>query len=616
MRCDYVRPLISAAADGELTSEERAVVDDELARCSECRSFAHEVERLRQRLRFEAVDDAVDLAPRVRLRLREAAGSPVTDLRPAHRDPRSRRWLVAAVAAAVVGFVSGAVFVGVAREPESPVAALDVTGAVLESQRAVTQLSAHVSIVERGWHPEVPVRMYQGDIRYASPESLALQLDDRTVYPDAMWPDSDVTVVSDGPVGWTRAHRSCPRASVPECLAEEPVVRSTVAREPFPDASPLPLDVIVPVKSFLRGNDVDVETATVNGRDAVGMTVEVAQVRPLLDGFFGDGTWRDVYPADRVDLWLDAATMVPLRIVVRAADDSGRSEWASRRGYSDVAGDAVLEVELTEVDLTTSPDNSWFPPPPVTASERVAGFSPDRTVAQSLRPSSLPDGMRLVRSGHVARTGIRSASWSDGRAWLKIRATDAWDQERLFGDLTGVAREVDVGAAGVIYTDERGERVSIHGAASDFVVTGSLSEEELVEVAASMGVKGMRVPSSWDEASSMSVEALAATRPDLLVPRDLEGFSSSAARLEGDGTRISYAGAGDRGFTVVQEPSARLGPPLDVDAREIEVRGTRARWNPTLGTLEWVEDGATVSIVSDTLGIEQLVSIANSLSRR
>jgi hypothetical protein len=611
VRCDETRALVSAAADGEIDDVERARLDDELARCPDCRAFADSVASLRTRLRFEIVSPSTDLTAAVLERL--AA--------PAHAAPRRRRSLLAVAAAALVaGFAAGTVFVGVTREPDAPVAALDVGAAVLEAQHTVGGLSADVRITERGWHPDVPVRSYAGTLRYRSPETLVLQLHDRTDYPSAAWHANDVTRVADEATSWSRAWRACPREALPECLEPAPAARRVVNREPFPDATPLPLDLVVPVGTFARSAETPVlDRANVNGREAVQVGITVAQARPLLDGFLEAGTWRELHPTDSVDLWLDAAAMVPLRVTVTRAATTERAEWAAAKGYADRDGEPILSIDLTNVDLASNAVSDvavTAPPAPSDGSRRDAGFHADARVAERLAPASLPPDMRLVRAGRVDAGGavVDVAAWSDGRAFVKVRATDAWNEDRLFGQLGELVRAVELDGAGVGYVDERGARVGLHSDDLDVVVTGSLTERDLVRIASSLGVTGEAVPKSWPEASTRSVDELRSLVPHLLVPAGLDGFGPPAARIRGNAAMMTFAGPGSRGFTLVQVDADTVGPPLDDDVREVTVRGRPGRWSPSLGTLEWREDGV-VSLSSTTLSLDELLAIASQLER-
>ena len=203
-------------------------------------------------------------------------------------------------------------------------------------------------------------------------------------------------------------------------------------------------------------------------------------------------------------------------------------------------------------------------------------------------------------------------TWTDGRAWVKVRASRDWPGGRLFGDLGELVRPAGLGA-GVAYWSEDGSRVAVHGAAVDLLVTGSLSDADLASVAASLPVAGRPVPAGWAEAATSTVPEAAATVPRLLGPRALAGFAPPAVRVEGRVVTLAYAGPGSRGFLLVQAPGDRLAPPLDDHPVGVRVRGTTGRWSPDRGELEWVEQGRTLALRSATLPLEELLAVAATL---
>jgi hypothetical protein len=101
--------------------------------------------------------------------------------------------------------------------------------------------------------------------------------------------------------------------------------------------------------------------------------------------------------------------------------------------------------------------------------------------------------------------------------------------------------------------------------------------------------------------------------PRLLVAPELDGFGPPAVRIA-DGTVIQdYAGAGDRGFTLVQSRMGALTPPANGDVVGIEVRDTAGRYSAERGQLEWVEAGTTHGLSSHTLTLAELLALAQSL---
>jgi predicted anti-sigma-YlaC factor YlaD len=72
MECAHVRELISAAADGEASVDERAVVDGHVADCLSCRTFAARVARFDRQVRVRPAEAVPDLVASVTARARPA----------------------------------------------------------------------------------------------------------------------------------------------------------------------------------------------------------------------------------------------------------------------------------------------------------------------------------------------------------------------------------------------------------------------------------------------------------------------------------------------------------------------------------------------------------------
>jgi hypothetical protein len=94
------------------------------------------------------------------------------------------------------------------------------------------------------------------------------------------------------------------------------------------------------------------------------------------------------------------------------------------------------------------------------------------------------------------------------------------------------------------------------------------------------------------------------------MPARIGGFSAPAIRIDGDAVTLAYTGAGARGVVLVQTPGTALAPPVEIDARGVEVRGQIGRYSPDRGELEWVERGVTVSVRSQSLSLRELLGIA------
>ena len=648
MRCDQARVDVSLAADGELDGEGVGALAAHLAACAACAAFQARLATIRQQLRFEPVGAVPDVAPRVMAAVGHRArpapegtrdprrGAPVGP-GPAGGRPGRRGGGVLKVAAAfLVGAVVGATFVGLGGRRPAQVALADLPARVVAAQRTLTSLAAEVSLVERNWHPDVPERVLAGRLRYRAPESLALRLTDRTVYPSAAWVRNDVSLVVTGDRWWTRGPRGCPVEAQPACTPRTPRVRLVERREPFADATPVPLDLVTPVRSFTpAAAPAPLGTARVGGRAAEGVATTAAQVAPLLAGLAPAGNLRAFHPSDPVELWLDEGALIPLALRVTVAGGGERQRWAAARGYPDRPGQVVLELTLRGVALNRPLEAGAFPPPPAGGRAEDAGFR-DRPAPEGsggapvdrpgsgttaspggivLEPAWLPAGFRPYRSGSVGgargpRVTVRT--WTDGRAWVKVRATGDWPGGRLFGDLGPLVRTLALGA-GVAYASEDGGRVAVHGDAVDLVVGGSLAPSDLARVAAGLPVTGRPVPGGWAETATASLPQAQAASPGLLRPRDPAGFAPPAVRVDGEVVTLAYAGPGSRGFLLVQAPGTRLTPPLDADARGVGVRGSDGRWSAERGQLEWVEAGRILDLRSATLSLEELLAVAASL---
>lgn len=605
MSCDLARERLSAAQDSALADVDRAGLEAHLDGCASCRAHRAQLQRLRRAMRYEPLGQTPDVAPAV-------VAAVATGL-------RRRRWRgrLGVAAAFVAAALAGAAFVGLdVRSPPGVRAA--VPDRVVEAQARLSSLDATVNVVERGWHPAVPERRYTGTLAYRAPESFALALADQTAYPDPGWVPNDVDVVADDDVWWARGPAPCPHEALPDCADPTPRVQAIVGREPFRAASPAPLDLVVPVRSFaLAAEPGLLGERSIAGRDALGLVTTAAQVTPVLDGLRQAGTLRSVHPTDRVEIWLDEQALVPLALTVHADDSTSRARWAARRGYADEAGQAVLEITVAEVAVNVDVPDEAFPPPPVAAEPRDAGFV-DQGLAQVdvPPPEWLPDGMRHHRAGVLHGDGdaptVAVASWSDARAWVKVRATRDWAGGRLFGGLGDAVRQVRVGD-GVGYVAQGGRAVALHTDGVDIVVAGSLPESHLRRVATSLGVRGEAVPASWAEAAALPVGRVADEVDQALLPPDLDGFAPATARLVAGGAVISVTGPGARGFVLTQVPGKMLGPPLEPDVQGVEVRGTAGRYTPGSGELEWVEAGQVVSLRSATLSLDEIVAVAQRL---
>ncbi len=603
MKCDDARALLSERADRPLVDADDAALDGHVGVCAACRAYDARLAELRRALRFEPVAEVPDVTGRV---LAEVAGAP----------RRSEQTWLRAAAVFVAFAVAGSLFFGLVR-PGDRVAAVDVPAEVVAAQRNITTLAADLAVIERGWHPAVPVREYRGTLAYVAPESIRVELRDATAYPDGGWvPNHTDYVASDGVVWW-RGPAPCPAELQPGCTPAEPQVTAVVAAEPFPDATPLPLDLVVPTASFTGSGMLrPLGEQVIGGRSAIGVEVTAAQLDPLLDGLRRAGNWREIHPGDRVELWLDREALVPLALAVFPSPGDDRAVWAARRGYSDRGGAPILEVAWQRVAIDAG-IGERFPSPPAGSAPRDAGFREAGPAALPIEPPGLLLDLAAHRSGTVqvgTGPGVAVRSWSDGRAWLKVAATREWAGGRLFGGLGDIVRAVELPGAGTVYSSVDGRRVALHGDGIDVVVTGSVPASQLLAVAGSLGVAGQQVPADWVEAASAGIDDAAAALPGLATAGVVDGFGGPAIRVADGVVTMTYAGPGARGFVLVAT-AGELPPPIEADIRGATVRGRPGRYSPERGILEWTEDGIAYALRSPALSQQELMAIADGMAR-
>lgn len=657
-----------------------------LALCEECTGFEELVLGVRTQLRVEPVDAAPDVVDAVLRRIRDlpapgsdagsspaavvelpvagvdhagadAGGVPGDDgdddasvvrLPPPPPVPPERRgagssgryvWAVTALwagrgaisAAAAVGFLAGAAFVGLGGDGTAPAAA-DLPERIVTAQSAVQSLVADIEVVEHGRPDRDGAREFAGRIVYGGPETLQLTLEERPgsrerAEGSGAPGDGDVRLSVTGDRWRLDAVRGCMpapgRAACPDGSTR--VVRSVTGRAPFSESAPVPMELVAPVESFaLAPAPPSLGERTIAGRRAIGVRVTAAQVARFLEQLSPAGDLRAVHPTDTVEMWLDRDDLVPLALVVRAADSPERERWAAAQGYDDRPGREVLAFGTTGVRINEGGEGiggaSGGGPALLHAGtpelHRVdEGFTPGDAPNVPV-PAALPDGYTSSRAG-TTRSGAGPAvevrSWTDGRAWVKVEATTEWTAQHLFGGLGDAVRSVDLGAGSRGYLSADGRRVAVHTDGLDVVVTGSVPTDELVELAGSLGLRGERTPEGWRESSATSIARAATRVPHLLTAPGLDGFGRPAVRLvPGDAVTQVYAGPGDRGFVLTQSPAPDLPPPAD-DTLGVEVRGRPGRYSAEQSLLEWSEDGTALSLTGPSLSLPELLDIAADL---
>jgi hypothetical protein len=579
MRCETARQDLSAALDGAPVP---ARTIGHLETCHDCRDFVREMEALRARTVVLGSEPSVapDVVDRVLARL------------PRRRLP-VRRWSVATGFA--LGAVIGVVVAGGIAGPRTSLA-VELPEAVVAAQASVPRLTASFTVTE-SIAPDFR-RTYAGELSYRSPEVLTIDVT-QTAGP-AEWLDNSWSLAIDGETARLSTPFPCP--TLGGCPDGERRTRITTGRDPFSVIVPAPLDVVVPSSILRNGIEPErFESGELLGRPTVAFIVTAAQARSLLDAYFGAGNWREIHPSDPVAIWLDRDTFIPLQLAVSPGGSTDRMLWAARRGYVDEPGSPYMVVEYLEVDLTGDVVTTLEPVEGVVAID--AGFRTDMDLVPPIDP-----GVPLVAAGTVRdRVGTTVWAWSDGRAWIRLDLTEEWAGPGLFGNDGSAVRALET-ADGPIFGSGGGDKVYVHGAGFDAVISGSIESATLEDLAGVLpGVK-LGLPADWPEAPADPV-----TMERAWLPGTPGEYAAPIVRGSGEIVLVDLFAAGGRSVRIVSRPASMLTPPLDPDARVVEVRGTTGRYSPMLGLLEWTEGGTSVSVGSATASLDELLAIASSL---
>ena len=641
LRCDEARRTVSLAADGEDGNVDAEATLSHLSGCDACTGFEDMVLGLRTQLRVEPVDAAPDVVDAVLRKIRAIPTPPPVPVERRRADGTQDdrfMWPVAALwagrgavsAAAAIGFLAGATFVGFGDGSDTRAAA-DLPERVAAVQSEVTSLAADIRLTEYGRPDRAGERVFTGELRYGGPEDLQLTLEESARSRDGVQGsgapgDGDVALSVTGDRWMLDSVRGCTptpgRAACPDGATR--VVRAVTGRAPFSEAAPVPMELVAPVESFsLAGTPPSLGERTIAGRPAIGVGVTAAQVARFVEQLSPADDLRAVYPTDPVEMWLDADDLVPLELVVYAGDGPERERWATMQAYDDEPGDRILAFSTSDVrinDDTPAPSSTatYFYAGNPELSQTDEGFETGDAPAVPV-PVALPATYRPSRSG-TSQTAegptVEVRSWTDGRAWVKVEATRDWTGGHLFGGLGAAVRTVDLGMTGGRgYLSADGHKVAVHTDDVDLVVTGSVPTDQLLELAGSLGVRGVATPEGWRESNATTLARAATRMPRLLSARALAGFGMPAVRLASgvdDTVTQVYAGPGDRGFVLTQSALPELPPPSD-DTLGVEVRGQPGRYSAEQSLLEWSERGASLSLTSPSLSLTELLDIAATL---
>jgi hypothetical protein len=613
VRCEAAELELSARLDGEHDRRLEAALATHLETCASCRAFETAARRIRVAARVRSASPVPDLVPRIM----EAIEAPTR----LPRRPSARpAWLPYAAA-----FVSGAVIAallfggvpGLQRGP-SPALATQIPDAVAAATTDVHSYRATFDITERHFHPRVQQRSFRAEIAFRAPERFRARIVDETLYPTEGWTRNDFVLAIDEDRWSIDAPRTCPRLAQPGCVVVGRDIRAAVGRAPFDGETALPTDVVLPVRTLVDVNRVDVvEETTALGRDAVVVALEYHDATPLFAYLHAAGTWRPFFPHDEVLVTLDRETWFPLAYEVRAGASIERAAWATRQGLpSEPAGTSLLTAVALRFEEGASP--SWRPIPEPPPNARDLGFDDlsmealeDRFGGELPLPSD-PAGLPVHRSGVTG--GRFTVAYARGLGWLTIMGAKPG---KAVADPLAMPVDLETGTG--LYspaTRDRGRRLAIRDDEWALLLETNLSRTQLIEVASALPIVG-----SAPTEEAQDLEDARRALPELLLPDALPG----AYRLWNVDTRngtatLTYLRPGSEldgtGIRLHQSEDTGLPPPLDLEVIGVEVRGLAGRYSAERGELEWIENGVYRSVQAFALDLAGLLRFAASLEPR
>jgi Putative zinc-finger len=613
VRCEAAERALSERLDDVLDRRRGSDLEAHLGTCPRCRAFERRARRVRELARLRPAAPVPDLVPAIMDRVRREAPTP---LRPPL--PEWTRYAAAFAAGVVVAALIVAGLPG-ARRGVPPALATEIPQRIAEASGEVTSYRATFRVLERGFHHRVPRRTFQADVAFRAPERFAARLTDYTAYPGPGWPANDVTLAVDGSRWRLDAPRGCPIEALPGCAPEGRDVIRVTGRPPFDGETPLPTDIVLPVR-MLAGSDrvaVRGETAVL-GHDAVVVELAYHDASPLFGFLQAGGLWRPFFPHDRVLVSLDRETWFPLAFEVRAAGGLDRARWAAGLGLAEEpAGRTLFRAQA--VRLETGPDEVWRPAVGGPGSRDLGFRDAVAEDLDALMPTELR-GLRPHRAGTFAGQDEVLLSYVRGLSWLVIRETTEWRGPGLFGDLGDLVRALRLPGGGVAYyepaEDALGRRLAIHADGWDVALETNLPLADLVAVAASLPIEGRRAAAGWLD--QIPVDRAVAEAPFALLPGELPAdYRPWAARRDGhDAVTVWFRRPGAEpgpGIVLHQAAGVGLPPPLEGEVLAVRVRGAVGRYSPSRGLLEWVEGNVYRSLGGGALDLPGLLSVAGSL---
>jgi hypothetical protein len=501
MNCHRAQPVLSATMDGESVPRAAiASVAAHAAGCAACTSFVERSARVRTAVRIRPAMQIPDLVDPIMAAVIDERVALVTRgrLRPRPRPRRRRQAAWRGVAAAAVsGIVVGSVAVGGPwrSAEEQPVAIATIADNVRAAAASLRSYSATYAIVEREPSRDVPERQLELDVAFLQPQRFRVDVRDLTDYPQVGPPTPTAfTYIEDAPASYRE--ESC---RVPDTPCSS-TWTGDAESSPFSGAAPPAAELIVPLATFGTTDGIRVAgTAPLDGRDAVHVVLSFERAAPLFRFLEVGGTWRPFYGEDRVDLWLDASTWFPLRSTVTPSPAEARRAWEGRHGLpQEHSNTPILEVDAMAV-RDAPPDPSLFDIPDLrdptvhlSSLEERLGYvplTPTETGGLSFVTASTPG----VSDDGAPRSLL---VYARGLDYLRIAEHPRWRRPGPFGPVAVDAEEIALGDGIARFApagEDFGNRVAIHTARTDVWLESNLPRDELLAIAASLPVRGLRL---------------------------------------------------------------------------------------------------------------------------
>jgi len=268
-------------------------------------------------------------------------------------------------------------------------------------------------------------------------------------------------------------------------------------------AAPLPADLIVPIATFGSTEGIAVVgEEEINGRRAVRVELSFARAAPLFPFLRLGGTWRPFFEDDRVVLWLDAESWVPLRYTVFPSARPERREWEMRFGRAHEASDVPILDVVAETTSHPPPDASMFSIPREATPFDVALASVRERLGYVPRMPTSQGDLRLTSviapRRETATTPTSLLVYAHGLDYLRVAERPDWRGPGLFGPVSGDTARVALSGGSVGYYqppgDGFGRRLAIHGRTTDLYLETNVTKQRLLSIAASIPVAGIALP--------------------------------------------------------------------------------------------------------------------------